>query len=256
MMASSTDLFDKEDIANREQEEKQTEPENDIPHYGSAEWNEFVMAKFDKTELIDGNPLVHGLRRVAEDLLGDIIVSRPTQVLASDDPNGPGRATIAFEVVFDWMNSGQLRTYGDVADVWHGNTDDLFCAHPAATAATKAESRCLRKALKIRCVAAEEIAKHKDVAAIVRQSIKSPPSDGDWTEEDPITTPQANFIDVKCKQLDINVIEFINQGEGTYRVITEVKKMTASKMLKLLNEYQNKSKVIPESIIGYDKNWR
>ena len=177
-------------------------------------------------------------------------------MLASDDPNGPGRATIGFEVVFDWMNSGQIRTYGDVADVWHGNTDDLFCAHPAATAATKAESRCLRKALKIRCVAAEEIARHKDVAAIVRQSIKVQPSDGDWTEEDPITTPQLNFIDGKCKQLNVDVLKFINQGEKSYKSITDVTKMTASKMLKLLNEYQNGSKEMPEEVKGYKSNWR
>jgi hypothetical protein len=251
-MSSSTDLFDKEDLV----EEEINQPEEGIPAYGSAEWNEYVMEKFEPSELIDGNPLVHGLRRVAEDLLGDIIASRPTHVLASDDPNGPGRATIGFEVVFDWMNSGQIRTYGDVADVWHGNTDDLFCAHPAATAATKAESRCLRKALKIRCVAAEEIARHKDVAAIVRQSIKVQPSDGDWTEEDPITTPQLNFIDGKCKQLNVDVVAFINQGEKKYKNINEVTKMTASKMLKLLNEYQTGSKDMPESVKGYKSNWR
>lgn len=250
-MNSSTDLFDKEDLVENVIEVVQEER----PPYGSKEWNDFVMAKFDPSEMIDGNPLVHGLRRVSEDLLGDIIASRPTQVLASDDPDGPGRATVAFEVVFDWMNSGQIRTYGDVADVWHGNTDDLFCAHPAATAATKAESRCLRKALKIRCVAAEEIARHKDVAAIVRRSIKTQPSDGDWTEKDSITMPQVNFIDAKCKQLDINLENFINQGEKSYGSINDVSKMTASKMLKILNEYQNNSKELPESIKGY-KNWR
>ena len=251
-MNSSTDLFDKEDLV----ENVVAVEQEDLPPYGSKEWNDFVMAKFEPNEMIDGNPLVHGLRRVAEELLGDIIASRPTHVLASDDPNGPGRATIGFEVVFDWMNSGQLRTYGDVADVWHGNTDDLFCAHPAATAATKAESRCLRKALKIRCVAAEEIARHKDVAAIVRQSIKVQPSDGDWTEEDPITTPQLNFIDGKCKQLNVDVLAFINQGEKKYKNINEVTKMTASKMLKLLNEYQTGSKDMPESVKGYKSNWR
>lgn len=250
-MSSSTDLFDEEDLI----EEEVSEPENQIPDYGSSEWNDFVMAKFEPSEFIDGNPLVHGLRRVAEDLLGDIIASRPTHVLASDDPNGPGRATIGFEVVFDWMNSGQIRTYGDVADVWHGNTDDLFCAHPAATAATKAESRCLRKALKIRCVAAEEIARHKDVAAIVRRSIKVEPSDGDWQEKDSITMPQVNFVDGKCKQLDINVMNFINYGEKQYNAINDVTKMTASKMLKVLNDYQNNSVDIPDSIKGY-KNWR
>jgi hypothetical protein len=252
-MNASTDLFDKEDLV--EEELQELDNEDQIPPYGSSEWNDFVMSKFEKSEMIDGNPLVHGLRRVAENLLGDIIASRPTQVIASDDPNGPGRATVAFEVVFDWMNSGQIRTYGDIADVWHGNTDDLFCAHPAATAGTKAEARCLRKALKIRAVAAEEITRKKDPAAIVRQSIKVAPSDGDWQEKDSITMPQINFIDGKCKQLDINVTEFINHGKETYESINDVTKMTASKMLKTLNEYQNGSLDTPDSIKGY-KNWR
>lgn len=248
----STDLFDKEVL----EKEKDTEPDMTMPAYGSAEWHDYVMDKFHKSEMYNGNPLTTGLRRVAEELLGDILVSRPVQVLASNDPNGPGRATVSFEVVIDWMNSGQLRTYGDVADCWHGNSDDLFCAHPAATASTKAEGRCLRKALKVRCVAAEEIPRNKDVVAIVRQSIAPKPTTGEWNEEDPISLPQINFIDGKCRQLDIGVFEFINSGEKTYENIQEVSKKTASKMLAMLNEYQNKSKPTPAKIVGYNSNWR
>lgn len=231
------------------------ETNQDTPKYGSLEWNDFILSKFEPSELIDGNPTCAGLRRVAEDMLGDIIVSRPTQVFASDDPNGPGRSTVVFEIVIDWMNSGQLRTYADVADVWHGNTDDLFCAHPTATASTRAEGRALRKALKIRCVAAEELVRKKDVESIVRQSIQSKPTMGEWKEEDQISGPQINFIDAKCKQLDVDVMAFINQGEKTYNAITDVTKKTASKMLAVLNDYQNNSKSIPESIVGY-KPWR
>jgi len=254
--AMDTDLFDKETLEKERDVEKSEDPDMTMPSYGSDEWNDYVMDKFHKSEMYNGNPLTVGLRRVAEELLGDIIVSRPTQVIASDDPNGPGRATVSFEVIIDWMNSGQLRTYGDVADCWHGNTDDLFCAHPAATASTKAEGRCLRKALKVRCVAAEEIPRNKDVVAIVRQSINAKPTTGEWNEEDPISVPQTNFIDGKCKQLDINVIAFINSGENNYDTIGEVSKATASKMLANLNEYQTKSKPKPEKIVGYDSNWR
>ena len=251
----STDLFDKETLE-KEEEIKETEQDMTMPEYGSEDWHEYVMSKFHESEMYNGNPLTVGLRRVAEQLLGDILVSRPTTIIASDDPNGPGRATVAFEVVIDWMNSGQLRTYGDVADCWHGNSDDLFCAHPAATASTKAEGRCLRKALKVRCVAAEEIPRNKDVVAIVRQSIASKPTTGEWNEEDPISVPQINFIDGKCKQLNINVMEFINLGEKTYTDIQHVTKKTASKMLAMLNEYQTKSKPIPTKIVGYNSNWR
>jgi hypothetical protein len=152
------------------------------------------------------------------------------------------------------MDSGNYRTFADVADVWHGNTDDLFCAHPVATASTRAEGRALRKALKVKCLAAEELAK-KDIVSIVRQAVQRP-TDGEWKEEDTISTPQINFVDAKCKQLDIDVINFINSGTESYDSIKDVSKKKASKMLGVLNEYQTKSKDIPDSIKEYDSNWR
>jgi len=141
-----------------------------IIRYGGEGWSDYVMRQFDKSEMFDGNPTCAGLRRVAEELLGDIIVSRPSQVWPATDADGPGRATVVFEVIFDWMNSGQMRTYSEVADVWHGNTGDLFCAHPVATASTRAEGRALRKALKVKCLAAEELTK-KDVVGIVKAAV-------------------------------------------------------------------------------------
>ena len=239
-----------------DQQEEEVEVEI-TPIYGSQEWHEFIMSKFEKKELIDGNPTCAGLRRVAEDVLGSIIISRPSQVFPSTDQNGPGRATVVFEIVFDWMDSGQMRTFSDVADVWHGNTDDLYCAHPVATASTRAEGRALRKALKIRCLAAEELTRKKDVESIVRSSIASNKSvDGEWDGENPISNSQINFIDTKCKQLDINVLTFINSGSDSYESIDQVSKQKASKMLSVLNDYQNKKKNIPENVKGYDKNWR
>ena len=250
-----TDLFDESTIE-ADEENQEEELETTMPAYGSREWNDYIMSKFESNELIDGNPICAGLRRVAEDVLGSIVSSRPAQVWPSTDVNGPGRATVVFEVVINWMDSGQLRTFSEVADVWHGNTDDLFCAHPVATASTRAEGRALRKALKIRCLAAEELAK-KDIVSIVRQSVSADKEvDGEWNEEDTISTPQINFIDAKCKQLDINVMNFVNAGSEQYASVNEVSKKTASKMLSTLNEYQTKKKNIPDTVLGYDSNWR
>jgi len=252
---SKDSLFEVEDLTERDVLVTPKEEPN-YPAYGSKEWNEFVMSKFEPNELIEGNPICAGLRRVAEDLLGDIISSGPSEVYPSNDPNGPGRATVVYQVIFNWMNSGEVRTYSEVADVWHGNTDDLFCAHPAATASTRAEGRALRKALKVRCLAAEELAK-KDVASIVRESVQSEGStDGEWDDEEGISSAQVSFVDNKCRQLDVNVIEFINSGENTYSAIEEVSKKTASAMLGRLNQYQTKQTEIPDDIMGYDKNWR
>ena len=218
------------------------------PEIGSLEWNDYVMSHFQKNELIDGNPICAGLRRVAELLLGDVVESGPTEVFPATDNNGPGRATVVYQVVFNWMNSGMFKTYREVADVWHGNTDDLFCAHPVATASTRAEGRALRKALKIRCLAAEELAK-KNIVEIVQQTVAVVSNDTSISQQ------QIQFIDTKCKQLDIGVTNFINMGDKSYSSINDVDKNCAKLMIKHLNGYQNGETDIPESITGY-KNWR
>ena len=152
------------------------------------------------------------------------------------------------------MNTGSIRTFKEVADVWHGNTDDLFCAHPVATASTRAEGRALRKALKLRCLAAEELAK-KDIVDIVQQAVKQSPTSGEYEANKSISSQQVQFIDNRCNQLDIDVVKFINIGENTYNDINEVTKDSAKKMIKVLNTYQNGSE-IPEKVKGYNINWR
>jgi len=200
--------------------------EENRPSMFSDEWNEYVMAHFHTNELIDGNPICAGLRRVAELLLGDIVESGPEQVFPATDGLAPDRATVVFKVVFDWMNTGQQRVFKEVADVWHGNTDDLFCAHPVATASTRAEGRALRKALKLRCLAAEELAK-KDIVNIVQESVKQVPTSGDYQLNAGISSQQIAFVDQKCNQLDIDVTAFINMGNGKYNDISNVTKDNA-----------------------------
>jgi len=252
------DMFD-ELFDNTEEEAKEVVVEESVGEEGrpsmfSDEWNDFVMAHFHRNELIDGNPICAGLRRVAEFLLGDIVESGPEQVFPAMDGSSPDRATVVFKVVFNWMNSGQQRVFKEVADVWHGNTDDLFCAHPVATASTRAEGRALRKALKLRCLAAEELAK-KDIISIVQESVKKTPTSGEYEVDQSISTQQVQFIDTKCKQLDIDVMLFINMGSGDYANIGQVTRDSAKKMIKFLNGYQN-GEPIQDSIKGYKANWR
>ena len=226
--------------------------EDNSPTIGSDGWHDYAMSHFKSNELIDGNPTCAGLRRVAEILLGEIMFSGPTQIFPATDANGPGRATVVFTVEFNWMNSGMSKSFAEVADVWHGNTDDLFCAHPAATASTRAEGRALRKALKVRVLAAEELAK-KDIVNVVQQSIST---SGEYNPDDRISPQQITFIDNKCKQLDVNVVEFINIGAENYRSINDVKRESGKKMIRILNEYQNQTTSIPEHILSYQEDWR
>lgn len=225
--------------------------EKTIPSYLSPEWHDHVMTFFSPNELMDGNPTTAGLRRVAELLLGEIVSSKPIETFPVKE-NGPGRATVVYEVQFDWKlvpgdistgPTGKIRTYADVADVWHGNTDLLFCSYAPATASTRAEGRALRKALKLRGVAAEEICK-LDVAKIMAEETV-----------EKISNEQISFIDSKCKKLDINVDAFINSGEKQYRSIYDVTRDTAAKMIKKLTELTNDKTKIDESIKVYT-DWR
>ena len=102
---------------------------------------------------------------------------------------------------------------------------------------------------------AEELAK-KDIVSIVQQTIPGTPTDGGWNPEEKISVQQVSFIDTKCRQLDIDVLKFINSGSDIYKQINEINKDTASKMIKQLNNYQNGEADIPAGISSYQPNWR
>lgn len=214
----------------------------------SPEWNDYVMGHFQDNELIDGNPLTAGLRRVAELLIGEIISSKPVDVQLMQTTDPIGRCVVTYEVQFLIKNGETefVKTYADVSDVWAGNTDDLFAVHGPATASTKAEGRALRKALKIRAVAAEELCK-KDVSKFLGEQTKQ--------HEDRITKDQVNFVDMKCKKLDIDVMAFINSGSKDYRSVYEIKRDTAAKMIKEINKFSNDESLIKEEFKTYKEGW-
>ena len=225
--------------------------QEDRPKITDPEWNDYVLGLFDEKELYDGRPLCHGLRRVAELLFGNIMVSRPVKVFPPQDDNGVGRATVIWEVVFE---NGSA--FSDVADCWEGNTDDTFCAFNTATAATRAEGRALRKALRLRVVAAEEITK-KDTAKIAKDISKKKGLDvsSEYDSSGKMTDPQARFIDSKSKQLNIDAKKILKEVFHV-KLISKTTKKQASDVIEKLNEYQQNKGSIPTDFIGYNEDWR
>lgn len=226
--------------------------EESIPSQDSVEWSDYVMSLFDSSELVSINdndkaPNVAGLRRLTKLLLGTIVSSKPTQVWPVVDSSDI-RATVVYEVQIlkkkdtKDVSVNYLTTYADVADVCSSNTDNFFLSYAIATASTRAEARALRKALGLRCVAAEEVCK-KDAAKEVQS-------------ENKISPEQISLIDRKCKALDIDVVKFINAGDTKYRSVYDVTKEVASKMIKVLTQDFVKKENIPADIKGYDSNWR
>lgn len=221
----------------------------DVPSMLSTEWHDYAMTLFHESEMIDGHPLVAGLRRVAEVVLGPIVFSGPTQVFPVQREDHHGRATVIFTVEF----ANGIR-YAEVADSWEGNTDDMFCAFAVAIASTRAEARALRKALKIKGVAAEELTK-KDTAKIVRDiSNTKQASEGEYDDTSRMSDAQSNFIDIKCKQLNIDGKNLFSQFKADSS--KKVSKKVASEIIDKLNDFQRDKSSIPEDILGYKQEWR
>jgi len=222
----------------------------ETPDITDPEWNDYVMSLFAENELIDGMPLAAGLRRVAERVLGPIVFSGPVQVFPPSNESTHGRATVVFKVEF---KNGMC--YSEVADCWEGNTDDAFCAYAVATASTRAEARALRKALRLRGVAAEEITK-KNTAQIVRDISKSQGVDksgGEYEDSARMSDAQRNFVSVKCRQLNINATSLFQE---VMKVKGKITKKVASEAIEVLNSYQRETGTIPTNILGYVEEWQ
>lgn len=132
------------------------ETEKKVPSRGSIAWTPYVLSLLDKTEKVDGQPSVDGLRRVFDDLVGPIL-STNVHIVQAPSPENERRATVIFTMTFLDLAHGSLeRTISDASDCYYGNSADPFVKHPVATASSMAEGRCLRKALRIKVITADE----------------------------------------------------------------------------------------------------
>lgn len=211
-----------------------------IPKRTDPQWSDYVMKQFSPDELEDGNPTVAGLRRVAELMLGNITSNRCRVVETPNTQNGY-RAVVETEVAFDNNEDDYSSYFSDAADAYSGNADPVFARFSVALAATRSEGRALRKALRLKRVAAEELTNLP-----VEES----------TIEGNIIPAQVQIIDQLCQRNKIDVVKFINHGKEQYANYKDVPFETAKKMIQCLSEYQRKQENIPENIKGYNPNWR
>ena len=116
----------------------------------------------------------------------------------------------------------------------------------------------LRKALRLKTVAAEEMTK-KNTASIVRsisQTKAMAVTEGEYNDSERMTEKQENFIgDIKCKQLNIDVVAFF-KDVFNINVKRKVSKGQASDAIQKLNDYQQDKSLIPDSIKGFKSDWR
>jgi hypothetical protein len=223
------------------------------PRMDSPEWSPWVMRHFAEDELDrDGNPMVHGLRRVARLLLGPVLYSGAHVCQAPSYAPGFEKLGILQPAVVSYTVKILMRrpddlvepyevTFEDAADVYFGNTDPDYAKHPTATASTKAEARCLRKALQLRNVSAEE---------------KTLVPTFEAAQDGMIIPTQINFLNVLCHRNNINLMKFVNMGKTKYNRVEDIPYGTAALMVEHLSGFQNDPTKVPDAIRGYDKNWR
>ena len=104
---------------------------------------------------------------------------------------------------------------------------------------------------------AEEVTK-KNTASIVRgisQTKGMNNTQGEYEDTSRMTDNQANFIDIKCKQLNVDGSKFFKE---VFKISTsrKITKQQASNAIEKLNDFQRVSGDIPESILGYNEDWR
>jgi hypothetical protein len=219
--------------------------DEDRPEFSSEEWPAWVMTHFNEDELVDGNPTTDGLRRVAEKVLGPILYSKTIVYQSPSCLNG-FHACVGHQVTILWMHpdpgmAEHERVFSDVADVYPGNLPDKrFARFASATAATRAEGRALRKALRLKRVIAAEEASSIPVE--------------DSGLDGKITNSQISFINTICSRINVNVLALLKTFGQTN--IDEVDSSTAARIEQRLSDLQGNLKSIPKELIGYDKNWR
>lgn len=218
--------------------------EDIVPSQTDPAWSDYVLKQFEEDEMIDGNPTVDGLRRVTEKLLGEIIESR-CSVIVAPIPANDFSATVEHEVrikIDRNENYGyDCKTFRETADVNILNCDPEFRRFATSTASTRAEARALRKALKLkRVVAAEE------VTEVAPETTDNPGK---------ITKNQVNFLVQLCKRNNINLWGYVNMGTNKYEKLDDIPYGTALKMVGVLSDFQRNPGKIKDAIKGWDENW-
>lgn len=231
--------------------EEENKTQETVPLLGSPEWQPYVLSLLTADEIVTKEGITYpkssGLRRVSQQLLGPIIKSGPTQVFP--EAGDKYKCTVIYEVVFMWTygipayRSGILseveilrteyatRCFSEVSECHSDNTLEKYAIHSAATAATRAEGRALRKALQLNIVTADEIS--SEILSSDTVAVEENP------EKEQITELQRISIQSLCKRLKINLpkmLEFCNMPE-----LLNCNKAHGMQLMATLNKYQNTS---------------
>lgn len=208
----------------------------------SPDWTQYILGKFADDELEGKNPRVEGLRRVAEEVVGELI-EEGCDLVAAPTVDNEMRVCVKCWVVFDV--GGTLKRFEALADAYPGNCTSIFGAYLTAMADTRGKGRCFRNALKLRqVVAAEEI----DPVVAASQT-------GD--DQQPIDPSQSTAIRVVAKRLGASIQKCLDAMDVKYELnndgvlnLASLTKGDAKKVLGQLNGYSSSNDGIPNELKG------
>ena len=215
--------------------------ESSTPLMTDPAWPDFVLSHLEEHEKIKGHPKADSLRRLTELLIGQV-VSIETDVPGCPSIENGGRATVIVKIVVEPYdtNLSPMQASG-AADVYPGNTEQLFAKFPVATAETRAEGRAYRKLLRlINVMAAEEVVDESQI----------------FDPSDKIDLPQMNMIQTMCSagRLNINIESLLAQYDIEVQNLDKVTKSKAQEICKTISSFQETG--VPENLIGYKEDWR
>ncbi len=228
----------------------QLEEEN-LPKITDLGWTDYVMSLLDEKETIAGNPKTDGLRRLVPLLIGPIYHSA-SKLVHHDDLMTIVEHTLV--IGFKDTEAGhiigaeypyQKRTFTDLSGANKDNTPPKFFCRMVESAATVAEGRCLRKALNLKRLAAEELADSKELDVKIQEHNPENQSLGEINVDKMIEGSQMAAISVMTKRLDIDFNKYLDLKSLKLNKLTF---KNGQDIFQELSQWQREKNLIPGEI--------
>lgn len=142
--------------------------ELEIPTPNDSEWTQYVLGQFLEDEVDGKNPRVEGLRRVAGELVGELIEEGCDLVAVPTEENRFRACAKAWGIFL--TSEGRTKRFEALADAHSENCFEDYATYLVAMADTRAKGRMFRNALCLRrVVSAEEVNKTMAIATDIQQ---------------------------------------------------------------------------------------
>ncbi len=152
----------------QENSEEVLPEELDPPTPNDPGWTQYVLGKFLEDEVDGKNPRVEGLRRVAGELVGELMEEGCDLIAAPTEENRFRACAKAWGVFL--TPDGHTKRFEALADAHSENCFEDYATYLVAMADTRAKGRMYRNALCLRrVVSAEEVSKTMGAAIDVQK---------------------------------------------------------------------------------------